>query len=54
MRKGTHKVDFIAEVPQPTKVKFKTADGERVSFTAMKPQPTEVRFWAKDHARRKR
>lgn len=48
MRKGTHKVDFVAEKPQPTKVQFRTRDGEKVKFTAMKEQPTEVTFWAKN------
>jgi hypothetical protein len=47
-RKGTHKVDFIAEKPQPTKVRFTTCDGERVKFIATKDQPTEVTFWAKN------
>lgn len=48
MRKDRHKVDFVAEKLQPTKVSFKTHDGERVKFVAMKDQPTEVTFWAKN------
>lgn len=41
-------MDFIAEVPQPTKVAFRTKDGEKVQFVAMKEQPTEIKFWAKN------
>jgi len=48
MRKRTHLVSFIAEVPQPTKVAFTTRDGQKVRFIAEKPQPTRVRFRAKD------
>lgn len=48
MRKGTHKVDFVAEKPQPTKVSFMTLTGERVRFTAVKEQPIEVTFWAEN------
>jgi hypothetical protein len=47
-----HKVDFIAEVPQPTKVAFRTRDGENIRFIAMKPQKTEVIFYAKNKAKR--
>ena len=53
MRKGTHKVDFVAEKPQLTKVSFATRDGERVKFIATKDQPTEVTFWAKNKPGRK-
>ncbi len=48
MRKDTHKVSFIAEVPQPTKVKFKTKDGEKVDFIAIKDRLKRVKFFAKN------
>ena len=53
MRKGTHKVSFVAEVPKPTRISFKTEDGERVSFVAKKERPQKVTFWAKNSPRRK-
>jgi len=34
MRKNTHKVDFVAEKPRPTKVSFTTRDGEPVKEVA--------------------
>ncbi len=52
MRKGTHKVDFTAEVPQPTRVAFTTRDGEKVRFIAQKPQPTEITFYAHNKGKR--